>query len=61
MRASGKGITDARGTAGDFLAVLSVVAPEELSEEDSRHLEELADRLPDPRAHLPWSDMIGTD
>ena len=61
LRASGKGITDARGDSGDFLAVLSVVAPDQLSEEDTRHLEELGTRLPNPRSGLPWSDMIGSD
>ena len=61
LRASGKGITDSRGNSGDFLAVLSVVAPDELSEEDTRQLEELGARLPNPRASLPWADMIGSD
>ena len=61
LRASGKGITDQGGTSGDFLAVLSVVAPNQLSEEDAQHLEQLGSRLPDPRADLPWADMIGSD
>ncbi|MAJ45697.1 MAG: hypothetical protein CBC35_00025 [Planctomycetes bacterium TMED75] len=61
LRASGKGITDQGGASGDFLAVLSVVAPSQLSEDDARHLEELGSRLPDPRADLPWTDMIGSD
>ena len=43
------------------LPVLSVVAPNQLSEEDAQHLEQLGSRLPDPRADLPWADMIGSD
>ena len=61
LRASGKGITDSKGDSGDFLAVLSVVAPTNLSDEDTRQLQELGARLPNPRAELPWSDMIGSE
>lgn len=61
LRASGKGITDSKGDSGDFLAVLSVVAPTQLSDEDARQLQELGARLPNPRSELPWSDMIGSE
>ena len=61
LRAAGKGITDASGSSGDFLAVLQVVAPKSLSEADEDLLRGLGDRLPDPRADLPWADMIGPD
>ena len=61
LRASGKGITDSQGASGDFLAVLSVVAPDDLSEEDTQQLEDIGTRLPNPRSALPWSDMIGSD
>ena len=58
LRMSGKGITDAKGVSGDFLAVVSVVGPKSLSEEDQASLSEIGQRLDDPRRSLPWSESF---
>jgi len=60
LRVSGKGITSAKGVSGDFFAIVSIVAPKDLSEEDLQRLDEIGEALPDPRATLPWQDMIGS-
>ena len=60
LRVPGKGITDAKGDSGDFHAVISISAPRELSEEQTRALEQLNDGFSDPRADLPWSGHIGS-
>lgn len=52
LRLKGKGITDASGRSGDFYAVLSIAAPENLSPEDREALERMRARLPDPRRGL---------
>lgn len=50
MRIRGKGVQTADGKQGDFYAVVRIVPPKSLSEQDRRTLEELGQRLPDPRA-----------
>jgi len=52
MRVKGKGITDAKGTSGDFLAQVQIHAPESLSPEQRTALESISEQLPDPRASL---------
>ncbi len=58
LRMNGRGITDAKGVSGDFLAVVSVVGPKSLSEEDQAALAEIGERLEDPRRSLPWSESF---
>lgn len=55
MRVKGKGIQPAKGTPGDFYAVIQVEAPRELDGEGRRLVEELAPRLPNPRTGPQWS------
>lgn len=55
LRAKGKGIVNAAGEAGDYYAVLKVVADASaLDDEDRAALARMAERLPDPRAATPW-------
>jgi DnaJ-class molecular chaperone len=58
LRMTGRGITNDKGTSGDFLAVVSVVGPKSLSEEDQASLSEIGERLGDPRRSLPWSESL---
>ena len=58
LRVSGQGVTDAAGTAGDFYAVIQIVAPEDPSPQVRELLAELADELPDPRLDRPSVDSV---
>ena len=58
LRMTGRGITNDKGDSGDFLAVVSVVGPKSLSEEDQAILSEMSERLDDPRRSLPWSETL---
>lgn len=49
IRVAGQGIVT-KSAAGDFYAVLQIVAPSSLSAEDESSLREIGTRLPDPRA-----------
>ena len=60
LRVPGKGITDTKGVSGDFHAVISITAPGDLTEAQTEVLEQLKAELPDPRADLPWSGVIGS-
>ena len=60
LRVTGKGITNSKGDSGDFYAVISIVAPKGLSDADLKRIAEVGESLPDPRASLPWQDMIGS-
>ena len=53
LRVKGHGIR-AKEKSGDFIAVLRVVTPKELSDEDRAALESMRERLPDPRAGSEW-------
>jgi DnaJ-class molecular chaperone len=57
LRIPGKGVVDPAGKAGDFLAVVQIVAPEALSDEARTHLEALGPELKNPRETGPWADM----
>ncbi len=59
LRAKGKGITDAKGDAGDFYAVMKVVAPESLTDEEKATLEAMHERLPNPRGLTLWGNDVG--
>lgn len=49
LRVKGKGCEAPDGRAGDFYAVIHIIAPLDLDEETKKLLEELNERLPDPR------------
>ena len=54
IRVKGKGISPAKGSAGDFYAVLQVIAPSELDARQRELVEELAPTLPCPRTGPAW-------
>ncbi len=55
LRVKGKGIGPAKGTPGDFLAVVMIEAPKSLDADGRRLVEELAQRLPNPRTGPQWT------
>jgi len=55
LRIKGKGIADAKGRRGDFLAVIQIVAPAELSPRGRELLQALAAELKNPRETGPWT------
>ena len=59
LRVRGRGIEDAKGTKGDFYAVISIVAPRDLSAEDRALLERVGGSLSDPRSAAPWASEVG--
>jgi DnaJ-class molecular chaperone len=60
LRIKGKGITDAKGNAGDFYAIIQIVAPpaDDLSSEANKALQEVASELQNPRESAPWADDV---
>lgn len=50
LRVRGKGVETADGKFGDFFAVVRIVPPKNLSDEDREALRALGEKLPDPRA-----------
>lgn len=58
LRLKGKGITDARGRIGDYLAVVQIVAPKKLSDRGAKLIDDLAGELQNPRHSAPWADNI---
>lgn len=60
LRVAGKGITNSKGVSGDFFAIVSIVAPKDLSEANLDRIADAGESLPDPRESLPWQDMIGS-
>ncbi len=59
LRAKGKGLVDAKGEAGDFYAVMKIVPPDSLTDEERSMFESMAERLPNPRAATLWADDVG--
>jgi DnaJ-class molecular chaperone len=57
LRIKGRGITDGKGRKGDFLAVIQIVAPGELSSHGRELLSELAGELKNPRQTGPWANL----
>lgn len=49
LRIPGKGIAPAQGPAGDFFAMVQIVAPTSLDAVDQKSLKAIGDRLPSPR------------
>lgn len=58
LRAKAKGLADAKGDAGDFYAVIRIVAPETLSDADRAALERLGSSLPNPRLSTAWASEL---
>lgn len=58
LRIKGKGIDDGKGRIGDFFAVIQIVAPDSLSDEGKRLMDQLAAELKNPRQSGPWADRI---
>lgn len=54
FRVAGRGVTDAKGTAGDLLVTVEITVPIELTDEQRDLLEKFRDNGPEesPRAHL---------
>ncbi len=61
LRVRGQGITPESGEAGDLYAVITVVAPKGLSEQDRAALASISGRLPDPRADLSGVESASPD
>ncbi|MDZ4829475.1 MAG: DnaJ C-terminal domain-containing protein [Phycisphaerae bacterium] len=61
LRAKAKGITDAKGDAGDFYAVIRITAPESLDDESRAALEHIAAILPNPREATVWAAEVEHD
>ncbi len=49
LRVKGKGCETTSGKSGDFYAVIHITAPKDVDEETHKLLEELKERLPNPR------------
>jgi len=58
LRIREKGVEDARGRKGDFLAVVQIAAPEHLDEQDRNALTDMARRLKNPRSEVDWADKV---
>ncbi|TVQ53349.1 MAG: J domain-containing protein, partial [Phycisphaerales bacterium] len=58
LRLRGKGIKGADGRVGDFLTVVQIAAPEQLSENARRAIESLDSELQNPRDSAPWADQV---
>ena len=58
LRLREKGLTDPAGRTGDLYARVAIAAPEHLSEDARRRLEEVARELRNPRLEEPWADLI---
>jgi curved DNA-binding protein len=59
LRAKGKGLIDAKGEAGDFYAVVKIVAPDSVTADEKKLFEALNERLPNPRAATLWAEDVG--
>ena len=49
LRVKGKGCETSNGKKGDFYAVIHIIAPKDIDDETKKLLEELSERLPNPR------------
>lgn len=56
LRVPGHGIENAKGSSGDFYAVVQVKIPTGLSNDDEETIRDLGSRLPNPRTGSPWDD-----
>ena len=56
LRLKGRGVEDEQGRRGDLYAVLQIVTPESMTEQDRALLKEIGTRLPCPRTGREWSE-----
>lgn len=56
LRLRGRGLEDAQGRVGDLLALVRVVAPERLTDQQRALFERLGPLLPTPRRGEPWRE-----
>jgi len=54
LRIKGRGVEAADGRKGDFYAVVKIVPPQNLSDDDKQALRDLGERLPSPRNKPEW-------
>lgn len=54
IRLAGQGVTNAKGEKGSLFAVIDVVAPTGLTNEDRASLEHMRASVGDPRKNVPW-------
>jgi len=54
LRLKGRGVEDGEGRRGDLYAVIKIVPPEKLSDQDRALMEELGRRMPNPRRGREW-------
>ena len=54
LRLKGRGVEDAEGRRGDLYALIKIVPPEKLSDQDRALMEELGRRMPSPRRGREW-------
>ena len=55
LRVKAKGLSDSRGSNGDFYAVVQIVAPKDLSERARQLVSDLEPELKNPRDSGPWA------
>jgi DnaJ-class molecular chaperone len=60
LRVRDKGLTDAKGRAGDFYAVVQIVAETDLSPRGRQLLQDLEAELKNPRKSAPWGAEPGS-
>jgi len=59
LRVRGRGLTNGKGTTGNFFAVIQIYAPMTISEDDRILLLKLAEGLKNPRESAPFADLMG--
>jgi len=55
LRLRGRGVEDDAGRRGDFYAVIKIVPPLAMSDQDAALMKELGGRMPNPRTGRGWS------
>ncbi len=60
LRIRGKGITNAKGTSGDFYAVVQIVPPKSLTASERTLIEKLGAELKNPRESATWAGDVSS-
>ncbi len=55
LRVRGKGLSNSKGSTGDFYAVVQIVAPKDLSDRAQQFMRDLEPELKNPRDSGPWA------
>jgi len=55
LRLRGRGVEDSAGKRGDLYAVIKIVPPASMSDQDRALMEELGRRMPNPRSGRGWN------